>query len=170
MNETEKKVVARAADKLVTMALGLRNGDLMSATDIASALDDRAEQLRGLLKATSERRVEESPAESAEPESPETPKKRGLVGVRYNDTSAMAYSYANNLEVLCQARKVKDGGWSIEGRSFGSLKISATVFGGKWMAIRLMRFIRNGLVSRAMRHKKNPNRPENSTPSTLLHG
>ena len=160
MNETEKKVVARAANGLALMALGLRNGDFMSATDIASALDDRVEQLRCLLKATSERRGEESPAESAEPESPETPKKHGLVGERCNDTAAIAWSLTNGLEVLCQARKVKDGVWSLEGRTHGMLHISATVFGGKCRTVRYMKFIRNGMVSRAMRHRRGISRAE----------
>lgn len=104
------------------------------------------------------------------------PKKRGLVGERYNDTSAMAWSMTDGLDILVSARKVKDGVWSIEGRSHGRLFISATVFGGKWRAVRYLEFIRNGMVSRAMRRKNNPNRrkaegsPENSTSSTLLHG
>ena len=162
MNETEKKVVARAANGLALMALGLRNGDFMSVTDIASALDDRAEQLRGLLKATSERCGEESPAESAEPESPETPKEHGLVGVRSNDTAAMAWSMTDGLEVLCQARRIKDGVWHLEGRSSGRLYIDATVFGGKCRTVRYMRFIRNGMVSRAMRHKGKAGSEEDS--------
>ena len=151
MNEKEKMVVARAADKLALMALSLRNGEFI---DIASALDDRAEQLRGLLKATSERRGEESPAESAEPESPETPKKLGLVGVRVAETAALAWGMTHGLEVCCQARRITDGVWHLEGRSRGRLYIDATVFGGKWRTVRYMEFLRNGMVSRAMRHRR----------------
>ena len=155
MNEKEKEAVARAADRLTLMAIGLRNGDFMSATDIASALDDRADQLLGLLKL---------------PESPESPpsfakategkEKRGLVGKRVSDTAALAWGMADRLEVLCQARKIKDGVWHLEGRSRGRLYIDATVFGGKWRTVRYMKFLRNGMVSMAMRHRRGISRAE----------
>ena len=138
MNETEKKEIAAAEPKRFTPK---------AVVDAIKA---------GELPFGGSRAVEPEIEGNEE-------KKRGLVGERYNDTSAMAWSMTNGLEILVQARKVKDGVWSIEGRSRGRLFIFATVFGGRWRAARYMRFIRNGMVSRANKLKNNTNRRKPNT-------
>ena len=80
-------------------------------------------------------------------------KKQGLVGIRYNDHAIVAWSLANNKNIDVKARKVTERAWHIDGYADGTLRISATVFGGKNATMRYVRFIRNGLTSRVMRRK-----------------
>ena len=80
-------------------------------------------------------------------------KKLGLVGIRYNDTAIVAWNLANNTNIRIGARKVAERAWHIVGYVADSLRISATVFGGKHATIRYVKFIRNGLTSRACRLK-----------------
>ena len=79
--------------------------------------------------------------------------KSKLIGCCKSDTAMMSWSLMNNREIVCTARLVRDGVWSIEGRVKGTLRIAATVLGGKNAANTYLRFIRNGLVSRVMRLK-----------------
>lgn len=79
--------------------------------------------------------------------------KRGLVGIRYNDTSIIAWNLSDNTNIRIGARKVTERAWHIDGYVADSLRIFATVFGGKHATIRYVRFIRNGLISRALRLK-----------------
>ena len=79
--------------------------------------------------------------------------KRGLVGIRYNDTSIIAWNLADNTNIRIGARKAAERAWHIDGYVADSLRISGTVFGGKHATIRYVKFIRNGLTSRARRLK-----------------
>ena len=81
-------------------------------------------------------------------------KKRGLVGVRYNDLSIVAWNLADNGNIRVTARKITERLWHIDGYVADTPRISATVFGGKWATLRYVRFICNGLRSRAKRLKK----------------
>lgn len=88
-----------------------------------------------------------------EEEKSEGVKKRGLVGMRYNDLSIVAWNLADNKNIRVAARKVTKRAWHVDGYVADTLRISATVFGGKWATLRYVRFIRNGLASRVMRRK-----------------
>ena len=79
--------------------------------------------------------------------------KRGLVGCRYNDTAIIAWNLADNKNIRVTARKITEGCWHIDGYVADTLRIAATVFGGKHATLRYVRSIRNGLVSRVMRRK-----------------
>ena len=85
-------------------------------------------------------------------------KNRGLVGTISNKTTALSFSFLDGLDIQVTARKVRQGLWTIEGRSRGTCRIMASVFGGRGTARRYARFIRNGMVSRAKKLKHNPNR------------
>jgi len=88
-----------------------------------------------------------------EEEKSEGVKERGLVGIRFNDTAIVAWCLADNTNIRIGARKVAERAWHIDGYVADSLRISATVFGGKHATIRYVKFIRNGLTSRACRLK-----------------
>ena len=151
MNEAEKKTITEAADSLALLALGLRNGDYMSAADIASAIDRHVGQLRqardgdkGLCACASLR-------EKIDPAAP-TPN-RGLVGIRFNNLSIVAWNLTENKNIRVTAKKLNERCWHVDGYAADTLRISAAVFGGKHATIRYVRFIRNGLTSRALRLK-----------------
>ena len=88
-----------------------------------------------------------------EEEKSEEVKKRGLVGIRFNDTAIVAWCLANNKNIRVAAHKVTERAWQVDGYVEDTLRISATVFGGRHATIRYVRFIRNGLMSRVMRRK-----------------
>ena len=99
-------------------------------------------------------------------------KKPVLIGNFSNKTAALSFSFLDGLDIQVTAREVRQGQWTIEGRSRGTCRIMASVFGGRGTARRYARFIRNGMVSRAMKLKHNQNRraanPSNpSNPSNL---
>ena len=93
-----------------------------------------------------------------EEEKSEGVKKRGQVCDISNKTTALSFNFCDGLDIQVTAREVKQGLWTIEGRSRGMCRIMASVFGGRGTATRYARFIRNGMVSRAMKLKHNPNR------------
>lgn len=88
-----------------------------------------------------------------EEEKSEGVKNRGLVGIRFNDLSIVAWNLADNKNIRVAARKVTERAWHVDGYAADTLRISATVFGGRHATIRYVRFIRNGLMSRVMRRK-----------------
>ena len=91
-----------------------------------------------------------------EEEKSEGVKKRGLVGIRYNDTSIIAWNLADNKNIRVTAHKVNEHCWHIDGYTADTLRISASVFGGKHATVRYVKFIRSGLTSRVMRRKHRP--------------
>ena len=93
-----------------------------------------------------------------EEEKSEGVKKRGLAGNISNKTAALSFNFLDGLDIQVTAREVRQGLWTIEGRSRGTCRIMASVFGGRGTARRYAMFIRNGMVSRAMKLKHNPNR------------
>lgn len=90
---------------------------------------------------------------AANPPMSEGVKKRGLVGIRFNDMSIVAWNLSDNKNIRVTARKINDHCWHVDGYAADTLRISATVFGGKHETLRYVRFIRNGLMSRVMRRK-----------------
>ena len=80
-------------------------------------------------------------------------KNRGQVGIRFNDTSIVAWNLADNKNIRVTGRKINDHCWQADGYVADTLRISAAVFGGKHATLRYVKFIRNGLMSRVMRRK-----------------
>ena len=80
-------------------------------------------------------------------------KKRGLVGIRFNDAAIIAWNLADNKNIRVTARKVNGNCWQVSGYVADTLRIAATVFGGKHATLRYVLYIRNGLTSRVMRRK-----------------
>ena len=80
-------------------------------------------------------------------------KKRGLVGCRYNDTAIIAWNLTDNKNIRVTARKVNGNCWQVGGYVADTLRMLATVFGGKHATLRYVWYIRNGLMRRVMRRK-----------------
>ena len=78
---------------------------------------------------------------------------RNLIGIIRNDDHILAWNYEYNLDILVTASKVCEGEWNIRVESDGTRRLEGTVFGGKWLCDRLVRFLRNGMTSRRMRGK-----------------
>ena len=101
-------------------------------------------------------------------------KKPVLIGNFSNKTAALSFNFLDGLDIQVTAREVRQGQWTIEGRSRGTCRIMASAFGGRGTAMRYAKYIRNGMVSRAMKLRHNQNRraanlsnPSNaSNPST----
>ena len=161
MNEAEKKTITEAADSLALLAIGLRNGGYMSAADIASAIDRHVGQLRQARAGDKGLCASASLREKIDPAAPT--KKRGLGGIRFNDTAIVAWCLADNKNIRVTARKINDHCWHIDGYVADTLRISASVFGGKHATLRYVRFIRNGLMSRVMRRKRSNQQPVTNT-------
>jgi len=79
---------------------------------------------------------------------------KGLVGIKSNHEYIIAYSYADGLDIRCTAGKLQDNLWSVNLVSNGLTVLRASIIGGRWRAVTLCRFLRNGMVSRRMRKRK----------------
>ena len=80
-------------------------------------------------------------------------KKRGLVGIRNNEAAIVAWDLYNGKNIQVDALKMSERAWHIDGYAAGTLRISATVFGGLNATKRYVKAIRSGLMSRVMRRK-----------------
>ena len=123
----------------------------MSAADIASAIDRHVGQLRQARDGDKGLCASASLREKIDPAAP-TPN-RGLVGIRFNNLSIVAWNLTENKNIRVTARKVSERAWHIDGYVADTLRISATVFGGKHATIRYVKLLRNALMSRVMRRK-----------------
>lgn len=94
--------------------------------------------------------------------------KRGLVGFRYSDTAIVAWNLLNNKNIEVDARKISESAWIIDGRAAGTLRITATVYGGKNATIKYVRFIRNALMSRVNRRRHRPDAQEGEVRDAAL--
>ena len=96
---------------------------------------------------------------STEKTSPEEIKakdiKRKLVGIIANDRHILAWNYEYGLDICVTADKDdSDGSWCVNASRNHRTVFSGLSYGSKWQASCLVKFIRNGLVSRAMKLKK----------------
>ena len=82
--------------------------------------------------------------------------KRDLVGIKSNAKHILAYSYANDLDIRCTGDESAPGIWTVRLKSGGNLKLHADVFGGRWLAMKICQYLRNGMVSKRM-HKRSNN-------------
>ena len=86
-----------------------------------------------------------------------TPEKKtgNAVGVTTNAKHCLAWSYANDNDIRVVGDVCAPGQMQISAYDNKKLVLVGSVFGGRWLAIRLARFVRNGLVSHRMKRRRN---------------
>ena len=85
----------------------------------------------------------------------EQSKKRGLVGNCANNRHIMSWNYSDELDITCRVTGNAEGDvWDFSLENLGRLRAHGTVYGGRWLAIRLAKAMRNGLTSFRMRRRK----------------
>ena len=77
------------------------------------------------------------------------------VGITYNAKHLLTWSYANDNDIRVVGDVCAPGQMQISGYENKKLVLVGSVFGSRWLAIRLARFIRNGLVSHRMKRRRN---------------
>lgn len=77
------------------------------------------------------------------------------VGITSNAKHVLAWSYANDNDIRVVGDVCAPGQMQISGYENKKLVLVGSVFGSRWLAIRLARFIRNGLVSHRMKRRRN---------------
>lgn len=132
------ETIARRLERLVAHGLYITPKAALDAVAGERPLDK-------MLKTPMSEGVEECGSEGV--------KNRGLVGIRFNDMSIVAWDLCDNKNIRVTAKKLNERCWHVDGYVADTLRISATVFGGKWATLRYVKFIRNGLMSRVMRRK-----------------
>ena len=90
----------------------------------------------------------------------ELAKKRGLIGNCANSRHIMSWNYSDELDIVCRATGNAEGNeWDFFLEELGRVRARGTVYGGKWLAIRIVKAMRNGLTSfRCHRRKSRSNR------------
>ena len=78
-----------------------------------------------------------------------TAQKKGDVGNIVTADTILSYSLTHGKTVCVSARKDGESLWEFEGVANGELVIRGEIYGGKWKAAQYVKFIRNGLLSRA---------------------
>ena len=115
------------------------------------ALEGIANRLQALLG----KHGEQENQEIAAPASPDLHAKKGLVGIISNERSILAWNYKDNLAIRVTGTKMGEDAWEINARRGDQLVFGGLSHGGKWQADTLVKFLRNGMVSRAMKVRKN---------------
>ena len=85
----------------------------------------------------------------------ELAKKRGLIGNCANNRHIMSWNYSDELDIACRATGDAAGiEWEFSLWELGRVRAHGTVYGGRWLAIRLAKAMRNGLTSFRMHRRK----------------
>jgi hypothetical protein len=92
----------------------------------------------------------ESPAPS-----PAEKKTGNKVGITTNSKHVLTWSYANDNDIRVVGDVCAPGQMQISAYENKKLVLIGSAFGSRWLAIRLARFIRNGLVSHRMKRRRN---------------
>lgn len=79
--------------------------------------------------------------------------KRGLVGMKYNHDHVLAFSYEDGLDVRVTADRF-DEGWMLQAVVDNKAVFSGYISAGGGYARAICRFVRNGIVSRRLRHRR----------------
>ncbi len=78
----------------------------------------------------------------------ELAKKRGLIGYCANNRHIMSWNYSDELDICCRATGNAEGNeWDFFLEELGRVRAQGTVYGGKWLAARLAKTMRNGMTS-----------------------
>lgn len=91
----------------------------------------------------------------------EEPPKRGLIGNCANNRHIMSWNYSDELDIVCRVvgDAEENNWWEFSLESLGLVRAHGTIHGGKTLAIRLAKAMRNGLTSfRHHRRKSHSNR------------
>jgi hypothetical protein len=91
----------------------------------------------------------------------ELAKKRGLIGNCANNHHIMSWNYSDELDIVCRVvgDAEENNWWEFSLESLGLVRAHGTIHGGKTLAIRLAKAMRNGLTSfRHHRRKSHSNR------------
>jgi hypothetical protein len=90
----------------------------------------------------------------------ELAKKRGLVGNCVNNRHIMSWNYSDELDIVSRATGNAEGNeWDFFLEELGRVRAQGTVYGGRWLATRLAKAMRNGMTSyRKHRRKSSSNR------------
>ena len=83
------------------------------------------------------------------------PQKRNLVGIICNERSILSWNYENGLAIRVTGAKMSEDVWEVTAWRGDRIAFDGMSHGGKWQAVALVKFLRNGMVSRAMKVKKN---------------
>ena len=86
---------------------------------------------------------------------PKVEKTGNAVGITSNAKHCLVWSYANDCDIRVVGDVCAPGQMQISGYKNKELVLIGSVFGSRWLAIRLARFIRNGLVSHCMKRRRN---------------
>ena len=130
--------------------------DLASVSDAMTriGLDGIANRLKKLLDDS----LPDSETPSSESNADEDKSGSYRCGFVGNKTTSVYYNFLDNLDIQVTAREIKTGQWTIEGRNRTEVRIVATVFGGRDTANKFARFIRDGMVLRSMKIKRDHKR------------
>ncbi len=78
----------------------------------------------------------------------ELAKKRGLIGNCANNRHIMSWNYSDELDICCRATGNAEGNeWDFFLEELGRVRAQGTVYGGKWLAARLAKTMRNGMTN-----------------------
>ena len=77
------------------------------------------------------------------------------VGITSNAKHVLAWSYTDDNDIRVVGDVCAPGQMQISAYENKKLVLIGSVFGGRWLAIRLARFVRNGLVSHRMKRRRN---------------
>ena len=86
---------------------------------------------------------------------PKEEKTGNAVGITSNAKHVLAWSYTDDNDIRVVGDVCAPGQMQISAYENKKLVLIGSVFGGRWLAIRLARFVRNGLVSHRMKRRRN---------------
>lgn len=85
----------------------------------------------------------------------ELAKKRGLVGNCANNRHIMSWDLSDDNDIVCRATGNAEGNeWDFFLEELGRVRAQGTVYGGKWLATRLEKAMRNGMTSYSKHRRK----------------
>lgn len=91
----------------------------------------------------------------------ETVKEKDLaIGNRHSQYLLSSYTIDDTCAILVTAKQNHEGAWEFVGAINNETVITGTIHGGKWKASTYIKFIRNGILSRRMKGKVNPQKKE----------
>lgn len=88
------------------------------------------------------------------------PKRDKVVGNKASQYLLTSYTIGDTYAVVVTAKENIDRSWSFIGSIDNETVITGTIHGGKWKAAQYIKFVRNGILSRRMKGKCNPQKKE----------
>lgn len=88
------------------------------------------------------------------------PKKDKAIGNKSSQFLLTSYAIDDTCAVLVTAKENRDHTWDFVGAIDNETVITGTIHGGKWKAATYIKFVRNGILSRRLKGKVNPQEKE----------